>query len=771
MTDISNIARMVDGLPRNMTLTDKTLVMTSIKIGASSPTELTKTILDNLIVQATEVPHLVTLSGVVSGSDSLGSFTGATIADDQTIKAALQALETAHEVTDGKTGHLITLSGVAASADSLGSFTGSTIADSQTIKAALQALETAVEGNATADALISTKVGNLITLSGVAANETHQGSFTGATIPSSSTDHDAFQALETAVELRALDSVVTKKDGTVAFTGNQSMGTHKLTNLVAGDADTDAANYKQLVDGLALKVAKAGDTMTGFLILHADPTNVLGAVTKQYADAIAGGFNPHAAVVCATIAALPACTPSGAGVGKSLTATSIGVLTLDTTITPAQYDRILVKNQVDPKDNGIYTLTTVNNASTAFILVRATDSDGAPSYEVQPGDFVLVSGGHTLGGSQWAIVAGTAITVDTSDIVWGQIAVPNTAQAGIALSAEGTVFNVNTDGSTIEVSGGNALIVKSGGITATQLGSQAVTAAKLHADVAGAGLAGGNGTNLSVNAGGGLEVDTDIVRLAASVAGEALGLTLGVLDVKTDNSTIEVNTDALRIKTGGVGATQLGGLSVTAAKLGSDVAGAGMTGGNGSALAIDFATSGNKAITATNLAANTTGLGASLIGIFDTANHFGATNVETALAEIATTVEGLSVAGTAIDLTFTNNTGSTIPVGSVIILSKTVAGEMIPAKADAIATCEGVVGVVIATVLDTASGKVRIHGEVTVATDAALDIGKRAYVSSVNAGQVTKTAPSATNSVVYLIGIASSTTKIVLQAHLEAINE
>ena len=95
------------------------------------------------------------------------------------------------------------------------------------------------------------------------------------------------------------------------------MGTHKLTNLVAGDADTDAANYKQLVDGLVLKVAKAGDTMTGFLILHADPTNVLGAVTKQYADAIAGGFNPHAAVVCATIAALPACTPSGAGVGKS----------------------------------------------------------------------------------------------------------------------------------------------------------------------------------------------------------------------------------------------------------------------------------------------------------------------------------------------------------------------------------------------------------------------------------------------------------------------
>lgn len=34
-----------------------------------------------------------------------------------------------------------------------------------------------------------------------------------------------------------------------------------------------------------LKVAKAGDTMTGFLILHADPDSALKAATKQYVDA------------------------------------------------------------------------------------------------------------------------------------------------------------------------------------------------------------------------------------------------------------------------------------------------------------------------------------------------------------------------------------------------------------------------------------------------------------------------------------------------------
>ena len=47
--------------------------------------------------------------------------------------------------TDANTDSLIALSGVAENAENLGTFTGSTIADSSTIKAALQALETACE--------------------------------------------------------------------------------------------------------------------------------------------------------------------------------------------------------------------------------------------------------------------------------------------------------------------------------------------------------------------------------------------------------------------------------------------------------------------------------------------------------------------------------------------------------------------------------------------------------------------------------------------------
>lgn len=100
-------------------------------------------------VNATEddISHLVTLSGVAVDSDNLGSFTGATIPDSQTIKQALQAIETAFEEADQNANDLISLSGVAENSANLGSFTGVTISDSQTIKAALQDLESAHEAH------------------------------------------------------------------------------------------------------------------------------------------------------------------------------------------------------------------------------------------------------------------------------------------------------------------------------------------------------------------------------------------------------------------------------------------------------------------------------------------------------------------------------------------------------------------------------------------------------------------------------------------------
>jgi hypothetical protein len=111
-----------------------------------------------------DIADLTTLSGVAGNNTDLGTFTGSTIPDTQTIKQALQALETEVELKETTTivseidtnvDDLITLSGVAENASDLGTFTGATIADTSTIKAALQAMETAYE---TTDGLIDTHI-------------------------------------------------------------------------------------------------------------------------------------------------------------------------------------------------------------------------------------------------------------------------------------------------------------------------------------------------------------------------------------------------------------------------------------------------------------------------------------------------------------------------------------------------------------------------------------------------------------------------------------
>ena len=56
-----------------------------------------------------------------------------------------------------------------------------------------------------------------------------------------------------------------------------------LNELAAAIGD-DANFVTTITTGLSEKVAKAGDTMTGELVLSGDPTNVLGAAPKQYVD-------------------------------------------------------------------------------------------------------------------------------------------------------------------------------------------------------------------------------------------------------------------------------------------------------------------------------------------------------------------------------------------------------------------------------------------------------------------------------------------------------
>ena len=167
------ISNLIDGAPAALdTLNELAAALNDDASAASSLTAL-------INANETHIDNVATLSGLAKDSTSLGTFTGTTIADSTTIKAALQTLETAVESKGNATsltslttavGDLNTLSGVAQNATNLGTFTGSTITDNVAVKTAIQALETAVETKAATGA-------NVNTLVGVTSGETEPASF------------------------------------------------------------------------------------------------------------------------------------------------------------------------------------------------------------------------------------------------------------------------------------------------------------------------------------------------------------------------------------------------------------------------------------------------------------------------------------------------------------------------------------------------------------------------------------------------------------------
>ena len=169
-TQVSNL---IDGAPDALnTLNELAAALNDDASAASSLTAL-------INANETHIDNVATLSGLAKDSVNLGTFTGTTIADSETIKGALQTLETAVESKGSATsltslttavGDLNTLTGVAQNDTNLGTFTGSTIADNVAVKTAIQALETAVETKAATGA-------NVNTLVGVTSGETEPASF------------------------------------------------------------------------------------------------------------------------------------------------------------------------------------------------------------------------------------------------------------------------------------------------------------------------------------------------------------------------------------------------------------------------------------------------------------------------------------------------------------------------------------------------------------------------------------------------------------------
>ena len=259
------ISDLVDGAPALLDTLNE--LAAAINDDANFVTTITNLINDN----ETHIDNVATLTGVAKDSANLGTFTGSTIADSSTVKAAIQALETALELKaassvvteiDGNVDDLISLSGVAENASGLGTFTGSTISDASTIKDALQDLETAVEGAQAGSAVADrTK-----TITGD-ADTTHYVTFVA--------DDNSSATAETVFT----DGGITYNPASNLLT----LGTGNLTTLqLGGVAVTSTAAELNLLDGVTSTTAEL-NILDGVTATAAE-INLLDGVTATTSE-------------------------------------------------------------------------------------------------------------------------------------------------------------------------------------------------------------------------------------------------------------------------------------------------------------------------------------------------------------------------------------------------------------------------------------------------------------------------------------------------------
>ena len=248
-----------------------------------------------------------------------------------------------------------------------------------------------------------------------------------------------------------------------------------LTSLVVDDLTLNGQSITTTASNKDINLSPHG---TGTIIVPSGYEDRAGfgdnsLANKTYVDQVAQGLDTKPSCKLATTGNLSATYSNGtAGVGATLTNSGTqGTLTLDNTAANLN-DRILVKDQTDATQNGIYTVTNVGGASTNWVLTRATPED-QPS-ELTGGSFVFVEEGTLNQNNGYTFTHTGAPTFGTTDLDVSQFSGAGQITAGAALTKSGNQLDVAVDNSSVEVST-DALRVKALGITNAMLGGSIQT--------------------------------------------------------------------------------------------------------------------------------------------------------------------------------------------------------------------------------------------------------------------------------------------------------
>ena len=360
--------------------------------------------------------------------------------------------------------------------------------------------------------------------------------------------------------------------------------------IASGAIDNATMFANSVITAAKINLTGSFDFTSGTL-KAGTPSNTTDVANKAYVDSIQAGIHWKESVIAATTA----------NIDISSAPTSIDGVTLSS----SNEDRILVKNQSTASSNGIYQY---NGAGSA--LTRTNDADVASEFNglavfVQKGStqsdmgYIQTAQINTLGSDSiqftqftglGQITAGdgleksaNTLSIDLSSnagltFASGELEI----NEGNGLELASNALQVKLNGSTLAVDSSG---LKVGTITSSELGANSVTSAAIasaainSADmldssvVTSEKIAANAVSEAKIAAGavslGKLASDSvDESKIASSVAGS--GLTGGggsALAVSVDDSSIEIASDSIKVKSAGIVAAMLAASSVETGKI------------------------------------------------------------------------------------------------------------------------------------------------------------------------------------------------------------